>query len=217
LPDDVPVEVRRLVDRALAKDPAERYPDGDAFRAAVDDVIARRPVSAPAPLHSTAVLPAVLPAPAPEGRRPARRMLVPVLALSALVAVAVGLLQTLGSGGGSAAGTTSPSAPSSAPATAPAPIQVRAEDYVGRPVADVQAALTALGLQVQLRPIQTADVPDQQVIAVDPVGDLTAAQQVVVTHAVAPPAPAPAAGADEGKGNGHGHGHGHGNGGKNDD
>jgi serine/threonine-protein kinase len=230
LPDDVPVEVRPLVDRALAKDPAERYPGGEAFRAAVDDVIARRPVGAPAPVRATAVMPAVLPgsaregaspgtrvmpAAAPEGRRTARRMLVPILVLSALVAVAWGLLQVRASGGGSAAGTTAPSATSSAPATSAAPIQVRAGDYVGRPAADVQAALTALGLQVQLRPIQTADVPDQQVIAVDPVGDLDAGQQVVVTHAVAPPAPA--AGADEGKGGGHGHGHGRGRGGKNDD
>src|SRR3712207_941592 len=36
LPDDVPEPVRTLVARAMVKDPARRFPDGAAFRAAVD-------------------------------------------------------------------------------------------------------------------------------------------------------------------------------------
>jgi serine/threonine-protein kinase len=66
-------------------------------------------------------------------------------------------------------------------------------DYVGRPVAEVQAELLARGLQVTLRPVQTPDVPDGQVIAVDPAGQLSPGTLVTLTHAVAPPPAPPAA------------------------
>jgi serine/threonine-protein kinase len=59
-------------------------------------------------------------------------------------------------------------------------------------VADVEAALTRAGLQVERRPIQTTDVPADQVIAVDPGGELSPGQLVTVTHAVPPPPPPPA-------------------------
>ena len=67
LPADVPPDVRALIGRAMAKDPAARYPDGD--RAARRG---RRPPhrgDAAAPLPATAVLPAVT-APAPPHRPP---------------------------------------------------------------------------------------------------------------------------------------------------
>jgi serine/threonine-protein kinase len=66
-----------------------------------------------------------------------------------------------------------------------------AGNYIGRPVADVQAELSVFGLAVTLRPLTTTDVPDGTVIAVDPVGELTPGSPVTLTHAVAPP-PAPA-------------------------
>ena len=44
LPSDVPDDVRTLIGRALLKDPAERYPDGAAFRDAIEDVQAGRPL-----------------------------------------------------------------------------------------------------------------------------------------------------------------------------
>jgi serine/threonine protein kinase len=44
LPPDVPDDVRTLIGRALLKDPAERYPDGAAFRNAIEDVQAGRPL-----------------------------------------------------------------------------------------------------------------------------------------------------------------------------
>jgi serine/threonine-protein kinase len=74
--------------------------------------------------------------------------------------------------------------------------------YAGHPLADVQAELTALGLVVRPRPTTTNDVPDGQVIAVEPVGQVVVGQTVSVTYAVAPAAHAP-------NGNGHGNGHGH--------
>ncbi|MCW2677037.1 MAG: hypothetical protein JWR70_2077 [Modestobacter sp.] len=42
LPEDVPAGVRALIEHALVKDPAHRWPDGAAFVAAVDDVSAGR-------------------------------------------------------------------------------------------------------------------------------------------------------------------------------
>lgn len=42
LPADVPAGVRALIGHALVKDPAHRWPDGAAFVAAVDDVVAGR-------------------------------------------------------------------------------------------------------------------------------------------------------------------------------
>jgi serine/threonine-protein kinase len=72
LPDDVPEQVRLLITRALVKDPSARYPDGAAFRDAVDDVLAGRPLPPADP--PTRPLPAQAPAaPAgPPGRAPER-------------------------------------------------------------------------------------------------------------------------------------------------
>ena len=42
LPDELPPGVRTLIARALAKDPADRLPDGAAFVAAVEDALAGR-------------------------------------------------------------------------------------------------------------------------------------------------------------------------------
>jgi eukaryotic-like serine/threonine-protein kinase len=67
LPPDVPAPVRELVQRAMAKDPAQRYPDGAALRAAVEQVI---PVVAPTPEQvRTATL--TVPLPLPNRPRPA--------------------------------------------------------------------------------------------------------------------------------------------------
>ncbi|TFV54059.1 serine/threonine protein kinase, partial [Geodermatophilus sp. DF01-2] len=66
LPDDLPGDVRRLIRRALAKDPAARMPDGAAFVAAVEDVRAGRPQPEPASTRSLAVLPGL-----PAGAHPA--------------------------------------------------------------------------------------------------------------------------------------------------
>ncbi|MFQ1004189.1 serine/threonine-protein kinase [Modestobacter sp. SSW1-42] len=54
LPADVPPAVRRLIDRALSKDPAARFPDGGAFAAAVRQVAAGGAV--PPPTGATQVL-----------------------------------------------------------------------------------------------------------------------------------------------------------------
>ena len=62
---------------------------------------------------------------------------------------------------------------------------------MGRPVDQVQQQLTAMGLQVRLDPIQSRTVPANQVLAVNPDGQLAPGSTVTVRYAVAPPAPAP--------------------------
>jgi eukaryotic-like serine/threonine-protein kinase len=155
------------------------------------------------------------------GRRMAVGAVIAVVAVLALVAVAVGLLG--GDPAGPAAGTTTgqtaePAARTTAERTAETPptIDLVAADYVGRPVADVQAELTALGLVPQLQPVQTADVPEGQVVAVDPLTGLLAGSPVTVSHAVAPPAPPQSSSADEGNGKGNKGNKGNGKGDKDD-
>ncbi|MGY1823309.1 protein kinase domain-containing protein [Geodermatophilus sp. SYSU D00079] len=269
LPDDVPEPVRRLVERTLVKEPADRIPDGAALLAAVDDVVAGRspevrrsrhaaPDPEPEPERAdTLVMPAVRPEPttrelpaapaadagpvapadatAPpeqDGGRSRRRLLVPLLVALVVVAAVAGAV-FLGTRGGDPAptGATTPPPPapttSATPAPPPAPrvVQVRltAEEYVGRPVAQVQAELSGLDLVVELRPVQTADVPAGQVMALAPVGEVPVGTTIAVTHAVAPPPPPPPpteapqpTDADQG-GEGDGDGNGNGNRDRDDD
>ncbi|WP_231502721.1 serine/threonine-protein kinase [Blastococcus sp. URHD0036] len=246
LPATVPAGLRDLIDRALVKDPARRIPDGNAFRDAVDDVLAGRAPGtvAPAatrvfPAHGPGPSPATARAPRPQPhRRSRRRGLVAALAALAVLAVlAVVLVLSLAGdddpGSGAAAPTTSAPTTSSPAATAapePEVVEIDAADYVGRPVGEVQAELTRLGLTVQLRPVTTADAPDGEVLAVSPDGELAIGRAVTLTHAAAPPptsapapssAPAPApseddgGSSDDGGNSGNGNGNGNGNGGNN--
>ncbi|MFW3171497.1 protein kinase domain-containing protein [Geodermatophilus sp. CPCC 206100] len=184
LPDDVPGPVRTLVARALAKDPADRFPDGWAFRAAVDDVLAGRPIEPP-PVR-TASLPLGRPA------RRVRRALVPAAALLAGVGIGIAALQFGGDGA------SAPVAAAVAEPAAAAPdddaVLVAAVDHLGRPVDEVEAALAALGLRVQRDAVEHADVPAGQVVGLTPVGALARGDLVTVSVATAPPAagaPAP--------------------------
>jgi serine/threonine-protein kinase len=227
----VPDDVRRLVEQAMAKDPAARFPDGAAFRDAID----RLPASGAlvtAHRQTTAVLvtpssgrAVVATAPAPTAGPPAaqtHRLAAPSIdrrghndrgfavlrgaaAITLLVVVAV--VAALSRAGGE--GTPSQRQPvgaATAGAASHAPVQVRATDLVGRPLARVQAQLTTLGLNAQPRPIATADAPPGQVTAVDPVGQLVRGQTLVVTYAVAPPVPTQrkSDGHDNGRGDGGG-------------
>jgi serine/threonine-protein kinase len=82
-------------------------------------------------------------------------------------------------------------------------VVVRAEDYLGRKVEDVQAELAALGLSVQLVEVPTEDVKENRVTAVDPTGELAPSSRVTVSYAVKPQkAPPPGRGRGNGNGNG---------------
>ncbi|WP_222195386.1 protein kinase domain-containing protein [Modestobacter italicus] len=244
LPDDVPEPVRRLVERTMAKDPAERFADGAALHAAVDDVIAGRPDGA-AGEPRTAVMPA-LRAPEPAARRtptpvppfpPTRAFAVPdpsatgrhhaapepadrhladlpdlddeelddlerrrrwpmvlaaVLTLIVVAGGTVAFLQLAGDRGAEQAAPPTASAPATSSAPVVTLISLSTADHVGQPIADVEASLVERGLQVTRQPLETDDVPDGQVIALNPVGQVMPGTVVTVTHAVAPPPPAPA-------------------------
>ncbi|MET0764681.1 MAG: protein kinase [Blastococcus sp.] len=196
LPEDLPLTVRRLVERAMCKDPAERFPDGAALLAAVDDVLAGRP-PVPSSRTGTAVMPVALAA-APTGtgsRSAGRRATIRALlgAVAVLVALTVAVVVLQGNSGIPAQGTTTTQEP--AAETTPPTVAVVAEDYLGRPVGEVQAALIGKDLTVTVVPVETADVPAGQVTALDPVGELAPGSTVAVSYAVPPvvvPTPAPA-------------------------
>jgi serine/threonine-protein kinase len=259
LPPDIPPAVRQLVERAMAKDPAWRFPDGAALRDAVDAVEAGRPTGPISGRTGTAVMPLpvmgtgtaplprmpppaagppppVRPAAAPaapaargSGGRAALRVLVGALVVLVLVGVAALLLR---SAGGEAEQAAAPSTTAEAPVqttpqqttpevTTEAFVAVASDDYVDRPLEEVQAELAGLGLLVTPEPVETEDTEPGLVTAVEPEGDLTPGSTVTVSYAVAPEEaeePPPADEGDQGNGNGNGNGRGNGNGnGRGDD
>jgi serine/threonine-protein kinase len=174
LPADVPDDVRTLIARALLKDPADRFADGAAFRDAVDDVLAGRPL-APPPTRVFAV-----PGWHQGVARSRRRLLVPLVALLAGAGIAGGVVQLTGR---------EPVPAVAAEEAGPAPVVLVAEDYVGRPVAEVEAALGALGLQVERLPVETATPDAGLVTAISPAGAVRDGERITVSFAVAPPPP----------------------------
>ncbi len=245
LPDDVPPDLRELILRALAKDPAVRYADGAALKAAVDRVsLARGPASptatavlplplgalttSPAPAAAampplraprtapqTAVRPAAVRPAGDHDRRRGRRagLWLLVGAVLAVVALIAGLSLLGGDGDPAADTSTAPTtsagptaSPTSSTPAPPSTVAVAADDYVGRPVQEVQAELVALGLRVEVVPVTTADVAEGTVTGVDPSGEVPLEGAVTVAYAVAPvpepePEPEPPA---EGDGGGNG-------------
>lgn len=182
LPDDVPAPVRALVERALTKDPAGRFADGAAFLAAIDDVLAGRPL-APAPPAGTAPLPL-------GGRTAARRstrVLAPVAALLVGAGLALAGLQLTSAGAEGAPVDLPVQAAEDDAATA---VVLVAEDWLGRPVGEVEAELGALGLQVTREPETTSAAEPGAVTAIGPTGAVLPGAVVTVRYAVAPDAPA---------------------------
>src|SRR5688500_11930374 len=115
LPGNLPAGVRGLIRRALLKDAAARLPDGAAFVAAIDDVLAGRPLAeVPAtvavPLAATGEMPRArstgnvrsgamasraVRSPATRTRSRVATVLLPLLALLAGAGIAAALLQAL--------------------------------------------------------------------------------------------------------------------------
>jgi eukaryotic-like serine/threonine-protein kinase len=181
LPGELPADVRHLIGRALVKDPAARFADGGAFTAAIDDIVAGRPLAAaPATVAVPAPPPSAVRHPATRRRNRAAMVLLPVLGLLAGAGIAVALLLALSNHEGKG----SPAVAAEQHDTGS--LVLDAKDYVGRPVDGVVARLTGLGLQVQLRSEVRDDVVPDQVTAIDPAGKpLAAGDVVVVTYAVA--------------------------------
>jgi serine/threonine-protein kinase len=193
LPGELPVEVRALIGRALAKDASTRFPDGAAFVAAIDDVLAGRPLPEAPPTRAVAAGGVVPPprstgpetlhtgsvARPPTARRRGRAamVLLPLLGLLAGAGIAVALLQAV-------AGEPSGSPAEAAEQRDSGKIVLDADQYIGQPVDEVVRRLTRLGLDVEPRAEVRNDVVPDQVTAVEPDGEpLEPGDTVVVTYA----------------------------------
>lgn len=206
LPDSVPAPVRELVAAMLVKQVAGRLPDGDAVVAAAERVrtasgAADEPTELLAlvpPPGVTALLdPVLVPAEdaattggttsAPARRR--RRGLLLAGVLAALLLVGGGTAALLGLGGSSAPATAAPTTSASA---APSTVTLDAAQYVGRPLDEVTAELTALGLQVTTEEVAGDGSDAGLVTAVSPDGEpLAAGSTVTVRYGSAAPTTAP--------------------------
>ncbi len=214
LPGELPGGVRTLIRRALSKDPAARMRDGAAFLAAIEDARAGR-LTEPAAVPVRAVAaplpadggPATEAAPLPPGVPGARpRRSPPARPRRRAVAVLVPLLALL-VGAGTAAAVLSALSDPLPPTVVVAQTQededgvvLDAGDFVGRPVEDVAAQLSALGLSVERREQVTGRTDPGRVLGVSPTGVvLEPGDDVVVTSAVAPAEEGPRTG-DAGRG-----------------
>ena len=179
LPDDVPENVRRLIGRALLKDPAARFADGAAFRDAVTDVLAGRLLTPPPVDGGTRSFAALGAAAVP--RRRAARVLAPLAALLAGAGIALAGIALVPD-----------DSPRPAAEAGPSTLVLAAGDFVGRPVDEVEAELGELGLMVQRLAEETTDVAPGLVTGVTPAGAVRPGDTVTVGYAVAPavePAP----------------------------
>ena len=196
LPDRLPTGVRTLIGRAVAKDPVARFPDGAAFVAAIEDVVAGRPIP-PAPTTQALELagaPVAAPAtgedtravratghvarpPAPRRRSAVGVVVVPLLGLLVGAGIAAGLITALADG--------NPASPAAAAVQeTQEAIVLKPADYVGRDVNAVAAELEALGLVVRRIAVPSPDAVPGMVTDVQPAGrSLASGDTVVVSYA----------------------------------
>ena len=197
----LPTGVRTLIGRALVKDPGARFPDGESFAAAIDELQAGRE-AAPGGPASRAARPARRPGSSsrPAGSRPpgasagpgvarppvARRrgrlavVLLPLMGLLAGAGITAALLQSLTQ-------ETPSSRAMAAEQRTSGSIVLAESDYVGLPVEEVAELLAALELTVVLRAEVRDDVVPGQVTGIEPAGrPLRSGDRVVVHYAAAP-------------------------------
>jgi serine/threonine-protein kinase len=210
LPDHLPEPVRALVASALAKDPADRPAHaGELGRTALalraelaESTTTVLPVDGGADPATTRVLP-VADAPAVPPRRrslpaPARNHQRTVRLAAAMLALVL-LALAIRSWSGAGEPTPAPRASASTAASAPTRVTVVASAYLGRPAAEVRAALVALGLKPSYA-YDGAGGPAGTVRGVSPTGALAPGSAVTISVVPAPsPEPAKDAGSDAGK------------------
>ncbi|MCZ2860516.1 protein kinase domain-containing protein [Blastococcus sp. VKM Ac-2987] len=222
LPADLPQDVRALIDAALVKNPDDRLPDGNAFLHAVEETMhgppdtasLTRPVAVVATGHGVAPRrgtgahrgaghPGVAipkgpgarrvagPAEQPAARRRALLVALPLLAVLLLGGGVAALIGAAGSDPGGSAG-----AVESQPTDV---VDLVAADYVGRPVEEVVAELSALGLTVRLAEDPAPGGVAGTVTGVQGAGArLSPGDEVVVLVAAPPEAPSTPTPADGG-------------------
>ncbi len=240
LPDDVPEAMRRTVETALAKDPADRFASVAEFAAAlrggpVPDGTRTTPALAAVedgPDSGTRVLaPTPVDRAAADDSRRRRRGIPPWVAwVAAAIAVALVVLLLMrlsdqnhdnGSGGPSKSPSASSSTPSSQSPSqtsqAPETVTVNEGDYVGRPAPDARRDLEDLGLRVQERTVDNpGDKQEDTVEGVNPSGEVRKDSTVTMTvygkpkPTEAPSKPSPPTPSDSGSPGTNGGGNGNG-------
>ena len=183
LPADVPDDLAAVTRRALAKDPAERYHDAAELAAALRTVEPEPTMLLSTPLPA---VPAVAPTTAarmrtwlPTGRERILWAVGAALVLLILVAVVVAAL-------GDGDGNDTP-APGSAPttpgvSTSPRPkVEVDKARYLGKPVAEVKAALAGLGLNTQVSTVRNPGGKTAGTVAdLSPIGTVKASATITL-------------------------------------
>jgi len=212
LPPSVPADLAAVVRRAMAKDPAQRYVDGDAFAAALRTPVSEAatayvpPVVPPPSTQTTQVLPPVPPVdpaptpmadqhpPAGDRRRTWLVVLLVVALVAAVVLVAVLVAKANDGGDEPTATDTTSSAPTTSPPTtettpteetssAPAEVQINESDYLGRDVDTVAAELRRKGLEVDTEPVDNpGDKKADTVANVSPTTGLVEGDTVTVEY-----------------------------------
>ena len=208
LPPSVPADLAAVVRRAMSKDAAQRYADGDAFAVALRDPSAAAEtafVPVPPVADHTQVMTAVpepMPEiepvydPPPEDRGSPWPIVLLVIGLVAAVVLILWLVlrdsgdddaepdatDSSSSAPTSSAPTTedTPSEPSS---SAPAPVQINEGDYLGRNVEEVAADLRDLGLKVDTQPVDNPDGEEADTVSsVSPTSGLVEGDTVTVEY-----------------------------------
>ncbi|ROR92955.1 protein kinase domain-containing protein [Nocardioides aurantiacus] len=215
LPAGVPAGLAAVTYRALAKDPAERYADGAEIARALREAAHGGVPTGPEP---TRVMTAVAPGPAtrptrvtpvaaavPPPRDDDRERRTPwaayaVAGLLALLLVVLLLTRPWADDTDTAAGddpapTPSASATPSETAEATPTVSLDPDDFVGRPVGEVESALADLGLETTTRPVPNDGSGDQgdegDVTSLSPTGDVEEGETITLDVLGAPPAPSP--------------------------
>jgi tRNA A-37 threonylcarbamoyl transferase component Bud32 len=210
LPPEVPRDLAVVTKRALAKHPEDRYPDAGAFAAALQALAPEPTMLLSMPVVTAPAAPAATRGPGLFGAwlPYARERVLWIVAGALAAAVAVALIVTALVGGGDATNDTPP--PGSTPttprvtSTKPAAVRVDPAAYVGKPVAVVQDALTALGLESE---VVTVDNPGKAaagtVKALSPTGSVRVGRTITLeVWGPAPKQDKPGPGKDKGNGRG---------------
>jgi len=148
LPPDVPPTVEALIDRALAKDAADRFPDGGAFADAVRRVAAGDTLPGAVPATGSRIVTGaptdVLDIPE-DGTRVLGGAAAAALAALLLAAAGVGWLLLSNKDAPGTGQLTSTTTHSSAPS---GDVFIDTRNFIGQPADDVQPQLEAKGLKV---------------------------------------------------------------------
>jgi serine/threonine-protein kinase len=151
LPEEVPSDLADVARRAMAKRPEDRYADGGELAAALHALAPEQTMVLSTPVGGAPPM-----ATAPEafrplvGRRPALWVLAGAMLVAAVLVAGVVALSSLGGESNDTPAGGSPSTTSDVSPSAPLSVTVDPAAYVGKPLADVRAALVALGLRTRV-------------------------------------------------------------------